>query len=175
MLDEASSLSVKQLNLLRQIIVTKSRCPLILAGNRHLLDTVMQPNPRRGYESLDQFTSRLLQILDLDVLAANKDGGLYTVDDIRKLYEYGGKRLASDAVTTFRKIAKTPQSGRLWTCSQIVAALHISSLTVENKNTIDAELILFAIKDLDLPVKVRLPVAIKDAGDQEQEQKVKAG
>ena len=176
MLDEASSLSVKQLNQLRQIIVIKSRCPLILSGNRHLLDTVMQPTTRRGFESLDQLTSRLFQILDLDRAASNKDGGLYTVDDIKKLYEYGGIRLTSDAMSTLRKIAKTPRSGRLRTCSNIITALHLSTLPAENKNMIDAGLILLAIEELDLPVKVRLPVATKGADETEQQESaVKAG
>jgi len=176
MLDEASSLSVKQLNQLRQIIVIKSRCPLMLSGNRHLLDTVMQPTTRRGFESLDQLTSRLFQILDLDRAASNKDGGLYTVDDIKKLYEYGGIRLTSDAMSTLRKIAKTPRSGRLRTCSNIITALHLSTLPAENKNMIDAGLILLAIEELDLPVRVRLPVAVKDTDTEEQQQQaVKAG
>ena len=169
MLDEASSLSVKQLNQLRQIIVVKSRCPLILAGNRHLLDTVMQPATRRGFESLDQFTSRLMCILDLDSLAADKNGGIYTADDIRKLYEYGGVKLTSDAVQVLRRICISPKSGRLRTCSHIIAALHISPVLAE-LGKIDSDLIIKAIEELDLPVKVRLPVAVRDLQDDELEQ-----
>ena len=48
MLDEASNLTVKQLNQLRQIIVIKARCPLILAGNADLLRTVIQPMTKHG-------------------------------------------------------------------------------------------------------------------------------
>jgi len=167
MLDEASGLSVAQLNQLRQIIVVKARCPLILAGNRHLLKTVMQPTTRRGFESLDQFTSRLMCILDLDRLAGQKDGGgLYTVEDIRKLYEYGGIRLTADAIKTLRMICRTEWSGRLRTCSHIIAALHISPLVERNKQ-IDSELILAAIERLDLPVKVRLPLYIREAAEGE--------
>jgi DNA transposition AAA+ family ATPase len=95
MLDEASNLTVKQLNQLRQIIVVKARCPLILAGNADLLRTVIQPTTKHGYESLDQFTSRLMGILNLDELASHKGDGLYTSEDIRKLYEYGGIKLTS--------------------------------------------------------------------------------
>ena len=175
MLDEASGLSVKQLNQLRQIIVVKARCPLILAGNRHLLKTVMQPTARRGFESLDQFTSRLMCILDLDRLASRKDGGLYTVEDIRKLYEYGGIRLTADAISTLRNICRTEWSGRLRTCSHIIAALHISTVT-EEADEIDADLIVAAIKQLDLPVRARLPIYTKDAVDeQEDEAKAKVG
>jgi len=122
MLDEASGLTVKQLNQLRQIIVVKSRCPLILAGNSDLLKTVMQQTTKRGYESLDQFTSRLMAVLNLDELASDKDGPLYTAEDIRKLYEYGGIRLTSDAVDTLKRICKTPKSGRMRTCSHVIAA-----------------------------------------------------
>lgn len=176
MLDEASGLSVWQLNQLRQILVVKARCPLILAGNRHLLKTVMQPTTRRGFESLDQFTSRLMCILDLDRLATQKDGGgLYSVEDIRKLYEYGGIRLTADAVKTLRRICQTEWSGRLRTCSHIIAALHISS-KVEKTKMIDSELILAAIEQLDLPVKVRLPLHTSDAAEEEiQQAEAKAG
>lgn len=182
MLDEASSLNVKQLNQLRQIIVVKCRCPLILAGNQDLLKTVMQPTTRRGYESLDQFTSRLMCILNLDEIASTRDGGLYTVEDIRKLYEYGGIRVTSDAVATLRKICRTPRSGRLRTCSHIIAALHTARITEETGN-INTELIEAAIDQLDLPVKVRLPVAARvtaenredSRGDQEKQPIAKAG
>jgi len=170
MLDEASSLTVKQLNQLRQIIVVKSACPLILSGNRHLIDTVMQPTTRRGFESLDQFKSRLVYILDLDKLASEKDGGLYTVADIRKLYEYGGIRLTTDAVSTLRSISKTPESGRLRTCSHIVTALHISP-QLAGLEEFDSALIIDAIEQLglqDLPIK--LPVATKGPEAEEAEQ-----
>lgn len=174
MLDEASSLSVKQLNQLRQIIVVKSRCPLILAGNRHLLTTVMQPTTRRGFESLDQFTSRLMCILDLDSIASDKDGGLYTVEDIRKLYEYGGIRLTMDAVRTLQRICMTPRSGRLRTCSHIIAALHLSAKVAE-LGRVDSGLIVRAIEELDLPVKIYLPVMVKQAiEDQAQEKPAEA-
>jgi len=72
MLDEASGLRVKQLDQLRQVIAVKSRCPLILAGNHDLLVTVQQ-DTRRGCESLDQFTSRLTGIVDLDSEAGGED------------------------------------------------------------------------------------------------------
>lgn len=157
MLDEASGLRVKQLNQLRQIIVVKSRCPLILAGNSDLLKTVMQQASHRGYESLDQFRSRLMQILNLDKLASDKDGGLYTPDDIRKLYEFGGVRLVGSGVKTLQKIARAPKSGRLRTCSHIVAMLHTSKVVYESRR-IDAEMIVDAIEELDLPISVYLPI-----------------
>jgi len=169
MLDEASGLSVRQLNQLRQIIVVKSRCPLILAGNNHLLHTVMQPTTRAGYESLDQFTSRLMCILDLDSRASDKDGGLYTVEDVRKLYEYGGFRLTNDAVAALRKICKTPRSGRLRTCSHIIAALHVAPEAIahaEQGKPIDAMFILRVIAQLDLPCKVRLPMTTAEITEQ---------
>ncbi len=158
MLDEASSLTVRQLNQLRQILVVKARCPLILAGNRYLWDTIMQPTARRGHESLDQFITRLMGKLDLDKEAADDDGGLYTEDDVLKLYQYGGIRLTSDAVRALRKICQTPYSGRLRTCSHIIAALHIAPQIVE-AGQITAENIRSAIQSLGLPVNVRLPMA----------------
>jgi DNA transposition AAA+ family ATPase len=75
LIDEASNLTVEQLNQLRQIVVVRGRCPLILAGNQDLWKTVNQETKRPGYESLDQFTSRMLQVLNLDELAESSGGG----------------------------------------------------------------------------------------------------
>jgi len=168
MIDEASGLKVHQLSQLRTVIVDQCRCPLILAGNSDLLKTVMQPKTRRGFESLDQFRSRLTYILNLDELANRKDGGLYTAEDIRKLYEYGGLRLTSDAVSVLRNIGKTPQSGRLRTCNRIITGLHVVHMAGKIDDVIDAALIIQVIEELGLPVKVYLPVAIKEPGTEEQ-------
>jgi hypothetical protein len=161
MLDEASNLTVKQLNQLRQIIVIKARCPLILAGNADLLRTVIQPMTKHGYESLDQFTSRLMGVLNLDELASHKGDGLYTSEDIRKLYEYGGIRLTSGAIDTLKKICMTPRSGRLRTCSHVIAALHTSRV-LDQKGYVDSALIIAAIEQLDLPIKIWLPLITED-------------
>jgi len=175
MLDEAAHLSVSQLDLLRQVIVIKCRCPLILAGNQHLLKTVMKDSTKNGYESLDQFTSRLMAVLDLDTAADDKDGGLYTIEDIRKLYEYGGMTLSDGAAATLQKIARAPKSGRLRTCSHIIAALHLST-KVEQWGKIDSGLIVAAIHQLDLPIKIRLPIyAEPPKKEAAQAAQVKAG
>jgi len=177
MIDEASGLKVKQLSQLRTVLVDQCRCPIILAGNSDLLKTVMQSKTRRGFESLDQFRSRLTQILNLDELANRKDSGLYTAEDVRKLYEYGGLRLTSDAVGVLRNIGKTPQSGRLRTCNRIITTLHVAHMQGKIGKLIDAALILEVIEELGLPVKVYLPVAIKETGEEEQKEKqaTKAG
>lgn len=159
MLDEASGLRVKELNQLRQVIVVKCHCPLILAGNNDLLKTVMQPKTHRGCESLDQFTSRLSYILNLDEAASEKSGGgLYAIEDIRKLYEHGGIRLTGRAVNALKKICMSPRSGRLRTCSNIIIALH-SSKQIRNRRVIDVKDIIQAIEQLRLPVRVWLPIA----------------
>ena len=169
MLDECSGLTVNQLNRLRQIIVVKSRCPLILAGNRGLLTTVMQATVRRGCESLDQFTSRLMAILNLDEIASDKDGGLYTVEDMRKLYEYDGVRLTNSAIKVCKKICQTPRSGRLRTCSHIISALH-TARAIKEARQITAENIVQAIIKLDLPVRVHIPINTDRAFENENEQ-----
>jgi len=176
MLDEASGLSVKQLNQLRQIIVIKARCPLVLAGNADLLNTVMQPKTRRGCESLDQFTSRLSYILNLDKLADDSDSGLYTAQDVRALYEYGGIRLTADAVGLLRKICRTPRSGRLRTCSTVVAILHTSRACLRQKQ-INAAAIISAIEQRSLPVRAFMPFHTRDVTEvpKEKEAAVKAG
>jgi DNA transposition AAA+ family ATPase len=163
-IDEASGLTVKQLNQLRQIIVVKARCPLILAGNSDLLKTVTQSSVKRGYESLDQFTSRLMGVLNLDELASDNDGGLYTAEDIRNLYEYGGIKLTTGAVKTIKRICKSPRSGRLRTCNHIISALHTAKV-VDEKGVIDTAEIIAAIEQLKLPVRVWLPLATMEAAD----------
>jgi DNA transposition AAA+ family ATPase len=175
MIDEASGLTVTQLNQLRTVIVVKSHCPLILAGNNHLLTTVMQPTVRRGFESLDQFTWRLMAILDLDDMAADKTGGLYTVEDIRKLYEYGGIRLAGDAIRALRKICMSPRSGRVGTCSHIISAL-LTAGAIAKGGQIEARHIIGAIEQLRLPVRVWLPIrGAEPEQEEEQPAEIKAG
>jgi DNA transposition AAA+ family ATPase len=167
-LDEASSLTASQLNLLRQVIMVKAHTPLILSGNSGLLKTIMQPTTRRGAESLDQFTSRLVKILNLDKLASGSDGGsgLYSKDDIRNLYEFGGIRLTKSAVNAIGKICKTARSGRLRTCMMIIDALH-SSRQICDEGKIAAEDIRAAIRHLDLPVNVYLPMSLETAEQDE--------
>jgi len=162
-LDEASGLNVRQLNQLRQIVAVKARCPLILAGNRQLLATVMQVHTRREHESLDQFCSRLIGVLNLDEIAADRGGGLYTAEDIRRLYEYGGIRLTGDAVNTLRSICRTWKSGRLRTCSVVITALHTSQAAY-----IDQTFIVAAIEQLGLPVRAWLPVATRDIATEDE-------
>lgn len=161
-LDEASGLSVKKLNQLRQIIVVKAKCPLILAGNCDLLKTVNQSSTKRGYESLDQFTSRLMAVLNLDELACDNDGGLYTAEDVRNLYEYGGIKLSVGAVNTIKRICKTPKAGRLRTCNHIIAALHTAK-AVDEKGVIDTPDIIAAVEQLQLPISDWLPLATIEA------------
>jgi DNA transposition AAA+ family ATPase len=175
-IDEASSLTVPQLDLLRQIITVKARCPLILAGNGDLLKTVRQPTVKRGYAALDQFRSRLMAVLNLDEIADNENDGLYSAEDIRRLYEYGGIRLLNSAVSTLKRICMTSGTGRLRTCSHIITALHTSNV-VADKGYIDGALIIAAIEQLDLPVRALLPIATLDADmDEGTEQTlIKAG
>lgn len=178
-LDEASSLTVKQLNLLRQIIVVKGRSALILAGNRELMVRVLQNKENRGCEALDQFTSRLMAILDLDELAANKggDGGLYTVEDIRKLYQYGGVRIATDGVKLLQQICRSSRSGRLRTCSRVITALHTSP-EVQADCLINADRIVATIEQLGLPLMKWLPISAREAqrlAAEEQESVAAAG
>lgn len=164
MIDEASSLSVKDLNRLRQVLVVKARCPLILAGNADLLKTIYDRSNKKGYESLDQFNSRLMSILNLDELASRPGDGMYSLEEVRRLYEYGGIKLTSNAVDTLRRICRVPKSGRLRTCGHIICALHMSSVIAE-KGVIDKVAILSAIAELGLPVSDWLPVVIREALD----------
>ncbi|MFA5187016.1 MAG: AAA family ATPase [Patescibacteria group bacterium] len=173
-LDEASFLRVKQLDQLRQIIAVRGRCPLILAGNGQLLKTINDDSSRRGYEALDQFYSRLVRVLNLDEEAAAGDGGgLYTADDIRKLYEQGGVRLTGGGVKTLQRICRTPQTGRLRTCSRIYEALLTSPVIDEGK--IDGSIILAVIKALGLPIMHRLPYTLAELVSEEpaEERKLK--
>lgn len=168
-LDEASSLNVSQLDLLRQIISVKSRCPLILAGNEALLNTIMLPTVRRGFESLDQFRSRLMSILDLNALSSEGGGGLYTAEDIQKLYQYGGIRLHSDAISLLRKICNTAGSSRLWFCTCVIGAIHTAK-DIQEKG-IDAKCIRAAVKQLNLPDRW-LPMVVREAEKEDEQKRV---
>jgi DNA transposition AAA+ family ATPase len=180
MLDEASALDVRKLNQLRQVITVRCKCPLIIAGNAHLLKTINDDAGRRGYESLDQFRSRLLRVVNLDLIAsaAGPDRGqkVYTADDIRRLYEYGGVTLEKDAVAMLKKICCTPLTGRLRTCSIIIEALHLSPKVIPGKTAIDSRFIRAAIRDLGLPILDRLPVIdIEQDKEEKTQQTRKAG
>ena len=166
-LDEAAGLDVGRLNLLRQVIV-ESGCTLVLAGNAHLLTTINQPMTRRGNECLDQFRSRMLTALNLDEMAAKSpgDGGLYSVADIRRLYADGGIRLTGDAEGLLMSIARTPLTGRLRTCSVIIASINTSRQARSGKiEQIGAPLILDTIGQLGLSVEPYLPAAIDRAAE----------
>jgi DNA transposition AAA+ family ATPase len=164
-LDEAAGLDVGRLNLLRQVIV-ENGCTLVLAGNTHLLKTLNESSMRRGNECLDQFRSRMLMALNLDEMAKDtpKDGGLYGVEDIRKLYADGGIRLTGGAEGLLMSIARCPLTGRLRTCSVIVASINTSRQARDGRiSEISAELILDTITQLRLPVGPYLPMAIERA------------
>lgn len=164
MIDEASSLGVKDLNRLRQVIVVKGRSPLILAGNGDLLKTIYDQSGKSGHASLDQFNSRLMGVVNLDELASRPGDPMYSLTEIRRLYEYGGIKLSSDAVDTLRRICRVPRSGRLRTCGHIITALHMSPVIIQ-RGMIDSVAILSAIEELGLPIKDWLPVVIRDVDD----------
>jgi len=175
LLDEASGLDVGKLNLLRQLVV-ENGCTLILAGNAGLLRTVQQSTARHGNESLDQFKSRMLGVLNLDELAGQplKDGGFYSIEDIRRLYQYGGIRLTSDAENLLRRIAKTPQTGRLRTCSKIISAIHNTKKAQAGQiKEIHAEDIVGMIKQLGLCVENDLPMIIGRAEEPPEQAEAK--
>lgn len=175
MLDEAAGLKVHQLNQLRQVITVRCKCPLIISGNSHLLSTINQDVTKRGNESLDQFRSRLLGVLNLDELAAGRgddgEGIIYTAKDIRTLYEQLGVKLSGDAVSTMQKICRTPQTGRLRTCSHIMMAICMSPI-VKPGQTVDEKYIMSAIHELNLPVIDRLPMSAVEERNQKQTKKV---
>jgi DNA transposition AAA+ family ATPase len=158
-LDEASSLGVSTLNRLRQIIVVRGKTPLVLVGNEDINRTLSQPTTRYGFESLDQFTSRMTARVNLDELA--KAEKVYTQDDIRTLFDYQGKRLSDEAVETLITICRSRRSGRLRVCSHVIAALHTSEAVGD---VITTEHILAAIRQLGLPSAAWMPLAAIRSG-----------
>lgn len=168
-LDEASALDVRRLNQLRQIITVRCKCPLVISGNAHLLKTINDDATKRGYESLDQFRSRLLAVLNLDEMAQPqaRSRALYTADDIRKLYEYGGISISRDGIIALQKICRTPLTGRLRTCSIVISAIHLSP-KFSAGSCIEAKHITGAIEQLGLPLKNRLPFTLAEITEQEE-------
>ncbi|MCE5184555.1 MAG: AAA family ATPase [Planctomycetaceae bacterium] len=170
--DEAAGLDVGRLNLLRQVI-SESGCTLVLAGNAHLLKTIYGSSATRGNESLDQFRSRMLTVVNLDELASQApgDGGVFTVDDVRKLYS-SGLKLSGDAEGLLLSIARSPQSGRLRTCSVIVGSINTSRQARDGRiSEITADLILSTIRQLGLCVLPYLP--LEPMADAIEQRKVK--
>jgi hypothetical protein len=100
----------------------------------------------------------MMCVLDLNELASlgDGDGGIYTNKDIEKMFNYGIS-LTKDGTRELKKIAKTPQTGRLRTCSIIVAAIHNCRQGKDGLITqIDAELIRSAIRSLRLPIRDKI-------------------
>jgi len=177
MLDECSSLKPSVLNQLRQVIAVKARTPLILAGNHGLLTTITLPTTKRGAESMDQLTSRMMPILDLDDLASQRgdDGGLYSTSEIVKLYQYGGIRLVGGAQKILKNICRTPRSGRLRTCDMVISLLHTSS-KIKKAGQITRNDIVAAIVKRNLPIKMWLmPGWESRAGEEEAVAAASAG
>ncbi len=161
-IDEASGVSVGLLDRLRQVLVVKSRCSLILGGNAQLLQTIRSAGRGAGAESMDQFNGRLMGVLHLDELAADPDDPLYTFEDVRRLYEYGGIKLSRDGADALRRLMLLPGSGRLRTAGVIVAALHMSAV-IRRRGVIDADAILAGAVELGLPIGEWLPMICKEA------------
>ena len=175
-IDEASSLTVKQLSQLRTVIVDQCRCPLILSGNMDLLHTINQSKAKHGYQALDQFRSRMARVLDLDTLAASKGGGgLHNGADIRRLYELGGLTLTGDGAKLLRAIAAAPQSGRIRTCSKVMSVILMSHARGRIGSSVSADRIKDAIVQLGLPVMQYLPMIVpSESEDQSQTEQQKA-
>ena len=108
-----------------------------------------------------------MAVLDLDELASRDGGGLYGPEDIRKLYQFGGIRLTGEAVNLLRNICKSPRSGRLRTCTHVINALHTADV-VGDSGKIDAGLIVAAIEQLELPVRVRVPLVMRDLREENE-------
>ncbi|MCE5184957.1 MAG: AAA family ATPase [Planctomycetaceae bacterium] len=173
LLDEASGLNAHKLNQLRQIFSVRCKCPLLLAGNAHLKTTLNLSQERRGNECLDQFRSRILGMLDLDEIASNPGGGgLYTAEDIGRLYQYGGIRLTKEAIKKLRQICLTPETGRLGTCSVIISAMHKMS-RIMDEGIITEDDIIKTIRKLGLFVKDRLPFLVDVETSEPQNSKAK--
>ncbi len=171
--DEASHLNVSCLNMLRQVICVKCKCPLILSGNNHLLKTLACDSGRSGYESLDQFNSRVMRSSNLDELAYDSTDpgtGLYSEQDIRDMFQYDGIMLAKDAVDTLKHICSTPRSGRLRICVDIISALHKVSSIYQTQLITGLDIIRM-IYTLRLPCE-NLPMAVpkpkRQLADQQQ-------
>ncbi|HQG06735.1 MAG TPA: AAA family ATPase [Anaerohalosphaeraceae bacterium] len=178
LLDECSGLDVTKLNQLRQIIIEQGST-LILAGNNQLLKTISSDAARKGNEALDQFRSRMLAVLDLDAAAGaggrDGQGGLYSEEDIRRLYNYGIK-IDKGGISLLRRICCTPQTGRLRTVSIIISAVNNSKQAKSGEiENITAAVIEGAIRSLGLPVLDRLPLWTQPLQEEAEDAAVKAG
>ena len=67
-----------------------------------------------------------------------------------------------------RRICRTPGSGRLRTCSNIISLL-LTSAVATTTGKIDGAVIVAAIRELRLPVLGRLPVRVDSRIEAEEE------
>lgn len=98
-----------------------TRCPMIWAGNSAIYD-YLHRGRTKGYDPLEQIYGRVSYWLNLTEIASKSDGGdgLYTVDDICRMFSAAKMRLTSDAQQYLYRLANTPGLGALRVCRDLV-------------------------------------------------------
>jgi len=123
MIDEAHKLSLAAIDVLREIW-DDVQIPIVLAATPCLQQTLTsQRVGTSAAELMDQVSSRIGMFRDLTELDNSTGDGpaqRVNVADMRKLYARGGVRLARDGVDFLCKIANSPGTGGLRTCTDLV-------------------------------------------------------
>jgi hypothetical protein len=104
-------------------------CPMLWCGMSNIADYIQ--TGKSLHEPLDQLHSRIKCWLDLKEVATRADGGpgLYSIEDIQKLFAASKMRLTPDAVRYLQMLANEYGSGALRTAVALVQiALGISRL-----------------------------------------------
>jgi DNA transposition AAA+ family ATPase len=119
LIDEAHKLAGRQkdegLHVLRDIH-DETHCPMLWAGTSDLADYIQ--GGKTKFERLDQLNRRIKYWLDLRDLAATWDGtsgGVYSIDDIRKIISAQKIRVTADALRYLHMVANEPAMGHLGT------------------------------------------------------------
>jgi DNA transposition AAA+ family ATPase len=123
LIDEAHKLTVAAIDAMREIW-DEAQMPVVLAGTPSLYRTLTsQRVGTYGSELMDQLYSRVCMYRDLTTLEEPSTGTFeqrFTVDDLRKIYARGHVRIAADGLKFLCKIANSPGTGGLRTCTALV-------------------------------------------------------
>ena len=122
MIDEAHKLSVKCLDVMREIH-DAAKIPIIIAGTPVLHKTITAPQAGTlSYDLLDQLYSRIGVFINLSDMAMSgkDDDRLFSREDIRKVFARGGVRISREVVDMLFNLSNHPASGCLRTCRDLV-------------------------------------------------------
>lgn len=125
LVDEAHKLLLPTLDVLREIH-DEAGIPILMAATPVFRKTITsQRGGVANRELLDQLYSRIALFCDLSELAQDggADGGMHSIEAIRRIFARGKVRLSRDGAAFLSRLANTPAAGGLRRCRHLVQAV----------------------------------------------------